>query len=146
MNGEHIQDWLDGRAPGEWTAEEEEKAARHAAECPDCHDAWLAARIARTLLHARTGNPFPVPVGFRARLMSAVRERPPARLIDRLWLANARLVYAIALSILILGLVTLREEMRFRAQVAAEPDIETGSLVVAYDLAMGESDNDGLSN
>lgn len=146
MKGDHIQDWLDGRAPGDWTTEEGEKAARHAAECPDCHDAWLAAQMARTLLQARSGQPFPVPGGFRASVMSAVRERPPARLIDRLWLANARLVYAMALSILILGLVTLREEMRFRAQVAAEPDIETGSLVIAYDLAMGESDDDGLSN
>ncbi len=146
MNNEHINAWLDGRDAGDWTDAEIDAASHHASACEDCRQVWLAAQAARALLQARCAHSLEVPPAFSARVMAAVRDNTPVPLLSRLWLANARLVYGLAASFLILAIFSLKEELALRKHVASEADLDTGSMVMAYDLAMGDSDEDGFSN
>lgn len=148
MKHPHITEWLDQRSPEDWPPADFAFAEQHIADCEDCRAAWFAWQAARALLQARAVEQAPVPLGFVTRVMAGVREIPsPALpLVKRLWMVSARMVYGLAAVTLVLVLLAVREEMAQPWPAALEPELEIGSMVIAYDQAMGAPDESGIDN
>lgn len=106
MRDDHIIDLLDRSAIGALGEDERARVEAHAAGCPSCRRAYLAARVSAEMLAARAGVAIEPPPFFHTRVMSALRERQAATegsSLSRMWRAAGSLVSAMATFVLLLG-------------------------------------------
>lgn len=109
MKDEHVTELLES-GPLSGLSEGELATVRdHAAACPACRRAYLAARAAELMLRERAAATVEPPPFFRTRVLAALRERaaPEPSALGRLWRAAWLQVSAMAAAVVLLGALTL---------------------------------------
>ncbi len=112
MRTDHIRDFIDERGLSAIDGAERERLEVHAAGCPECSEALIAARFSAEMLRSRaevsvvTPPPF-----FEARVMAAVRERQAQKLpfwsFGRWWQASSGMVGAMVLMAAVFAILTI---------------------------------------
>ena len=109
MKNEHILEILDEKAFADFGEAEMSFIKAHAAQCPDCFQAFEAARISSVLLKTHAAETFEPSPFFQARVMANLREKQakinPFAAIGRLWKASASLV--VVMMTMVVGLIAL---------------------------------------
>ena len=148
MSNNHIIQMLDERPFDNLSNYEVERAESHIRECDECRSAFDAARIASTLLTARSRQTAEVPPFFNTRVLAAIRERQltadgPALL--KLWRAAGALISAMALVLVVLTGMTLfsRNSLAPVPQLSASQNLYSAEYVV---LRSGDVDEDEMAN
>ena len=122
----------------------------HIATCDQCKSAYDAARVAASLIHARTSETVEPGRFFKTRVMAAIRERQltaeePA--LVRMWRAAGALISTLALVLVTLtGMTIFSQSPDSQSQtpvVAASQNIYSPEYVV---LERGDLDDDELAN
>jgi len=125
-------------------------AESHIAMCQQCKSAYDAARIAASLIQARTSETVDAGPFFKTRVMAAIRERQltaeePA--LARVWRAAGALISTMALLLVTLtGMTIFSQSPDTRIQtpvVAASQNLYSPEYVV---LERGELDEDEVAN
>src|SRR5438132_5301438 len=96
----------------------------HIAICDECKSAYDAARVAASLIQARTAETADVGPFFKTRVVAAIRERrlsPEEPPLVRMWRAAGALVSTIAVLLVILAGMT----------IFTSPDSQTGLTMPA---------------
>jgi len=125
-------------------------AESHIAMCQQCKSAYDAARVAASLIQARTSETVDASPFFKTRVMAAIRERQltaeePA--LVRMWRAAGALISTLALLLVTLtGMTIFSQSHEFQSQtpvVAASQNLYSPEYVV---LERGDLDDDELAN
>lgn len=111
MKDRHILEILDGKKFAELSRDELETFQTHSAGCPDCRQAFEAARVSAALLNIRAGVPAVEPSAFfQSKVLNAIREkqnlRKPIAAFRRWWQASYALVCSMLFIVITLGAVT----------------------------------------
>jgi hypothetical protein len=125
-------------------------AESHIATCEQCKSAYDAARVAASLIQARTSEALEPGPFFKTRVMAAIRERQltaeePA--LVRMWRAAGALISTLALVLVTLtGMTIFSQSTDSQSQmpvVAASQNLYSPEYVV---LERGDLDDDELAN
>ncbi|MEK6287026.1 MAG: hypothetical protein AABO57_14905 [Acidobacteriota bacterium] len=150
MRDTHIIKMLEEKPFSSLSGGDIASAESHIASCDACKSAYLAARIAASLIQARTSEAIDVGPFFKTRVMAALRERrlsseEPA--ILRMWKAAGALVSTMALLLVILTGMTIfspsPEWQAPTAAVAASQNLYSPEYVV---LESGDIGDDEMAN
>ena len=111
MKDRHILEILDEKSFAEFGGDELKNFQIHCAECPDCRQAFEAARISSVLLNVRAAIPAPAPSAFfQSKVLNAIREkqnlRKPLAAFWRWWQASSALVWLMFFIVATLGILT----------------------------------------
>ncbi|MEK6323128.1 MAG: hypothetical protein AABN33_15760 [Acidobacteriota bacterium] len=150
MRDTHIIKMLEEKAFDNLSRSKIASAESHIAGCDECKSAYSAARVAASLVKARTAEAIDVGPFFKTRVMAALRERrlsseEPA--ILRMWRAAGALVSTMAVLLVILAGMTIfspSPELQMQtAAVAASQNLYSPEYVV---LESGDIGDDELAN
>jgi predicted anti-sigma-YlaC factor YlaD len=122
-------------------------AESHIANCDECKSAYDAARIAASLIQARTAETVEVGPFFKTRVMAAIRESglsPEESPLVRMWRAAGALVSTMAVLVVMLaGMTIFSESPDSQMTIASSQSIYSPEYVV---LERGDLDDDELAN
>jgi hypothetical protein len=125
-------------------------AESHIATCNQCKSAYDAARVAASLIQARTSEIVDASPFFKTRVMAAIRERqliPEEPALVRMWRAAGALISTLALVLVTLaGMTIFSQSTDSQSQmpvVAASQNLYSPEYVV---LERGDLDDDELVN
>ena len=125
-------------------------AESHIATCEQCKSAYDAARVAASLIQARTSEIVDASPFFKTRVMAAIRERqliPEEPALVRMWRAAGALISTLALVLVTLtGMTIFSQSTDSQSQmpvVAASQNLYSPEYVV---LERGDLDDDELAN
>jgi hypothetical protein len=125
-------------------------AESHIAMCQQCKSAYDAARVAASLIQARTSEIVDASPFFKTRVMAAIRERqliPEEPALVRMWRAAGALISTLALVLVTLtGMTIFSQSTDSQSQmpvVAASQNLYSPEYVV---LERGDLDDDELVN
>jgi hypothetical protein len=112
MKDTHILEILDDKRFAELGGDELKTIQTHAASCPDCHQAFEAARVSAGLLNARAAVPAAEPSAFfQSKVLNALREkqniRRPVAAFWRWWQASYPLVCSMLFIVITLAVLTM---------------------------------------
>jgi predicted anti-sigma-YlaC factor YlaD len=112
MRDRHILEILDRAGFAELSADELETVRAHSIECPNCRQAFDAARVSSVLLKKRAGAPAIEPSAFfQSKVLHAIREkqnlRTPIETFRRWWQASYAMVCSMLLIVITLAVLTL---------------------------------------
>jgi hypothetical protein len=121
----------------------------HTAICDECKSAYYAARVAASLIQARTAETVDVGPFFKTRVMAAIREgrlSPQEPLLVRMWRAAGALVSTMAVLLVILAGMTIfskSPDSPIGVTMAASQNLYSPEYVV---LERGDLADDDLAN
>ena len=150
MPDNHIIKMLDEKPFGSLSDGDIASAESHIAMCRQCKSAYDAARVAASLIQARTSETVDASPFFKTRVMAAIRERQltleePS--LVRMWRAAGALISTLALVLVILtGMTIFSQSPDSQSQtpvVAASQNLYSPEYVV---LERGDLDDDELAN
>ena len=122
-------------------------AESHIAICDECKSAYDAARIAASLIQARTAETVDVVPFFNTRVMAAIRESrlsPEEAPLVRMWRAAGALVSTMAvLLVMLAGMTIFSESPDSQMTMAASQNLYSPEYVV---LERGDLGDDELAN
>jgi len=122
-------------------------AESHIAICDECKSAYDAARIAASLIQARTAETVDVGPFFKTRVMAAIRESrlsPEESPLVRMWRAAGALVSTMAvLLVMLAGMTIFSESPDSQMTMAASQNLYSPEYVV---LERGDLGDDELAN
>lgn len=124
-------------------------AESHIAICDECKSAYDAARIAASLIQARTAETVDVGPFFKTRVMAAIRESrlsPEESPLVRMWRAAGALVSTMAVLVVILTGMTIFSESpdsQMELTIASSQNLYSPEYVV---LERGDLGDDELAN
>ena len=150
MPDSHIIKMLDEKPFGGLSDGEIARAESHIAACLQCKSAYDAARVAASLIQARTSETVRPGPFFKTRVMAAIRERhltPEEPALVRVWRAAGALISTMALLLVILSGITIfsqsPDSQGPTTVVAASQNLYSPEYVV---LERGDLDDDELAN
>lgn len=150
MPDNHIIKMLDEKPFGSLGDAEIARAESHIATCDQCKSAYDAARVAASLIQARTSETVDAGPFFKTRVMAAIRERqltPEEPALARMWRAAGALISTMALLLVILTGITIFSQSPYSqsptTEVAASQNLYSPEYVV---LERGDLDDDELAN
>lgn len=149
MPDKHIIRTLEEKSFNSLSGDDIAGVKAHIAICDKCKSAYEAARVAASLIHARTAEIVDVGPFFKTRVMAAIRESrlsPEEAPLVRMWRAAGALVSAIAVLLLILVGMTIfsnNPESQTESTMAASQNLYSPEYVV---LERSDSDDDELAN
>lgn len=117
----------------------------HIAICDECKSAYDAARIAASLIQARTAETVDVGPFFKTRVMAAIREKlsPEEPALVRMWRAAGALVSAMAVLLVVLAGMTIFSDSQTELTIASSQNLYSPEYVV---LVRGDLSDDELAN
>ena len=119
MRDPHITSLFEEKPVGRLSADELAAIEAHVAECGDCLRSYRAARLAESLIAARSAETQTAPPFFKTRVMAAIRERrlstEPAAWL-RIWRAAGAMLMAMMMLVVVLAGWTV-----FNAAAVATP-------------------------
>lgn len=150
MRDNHIIKMLDEKPFSGMDDGDIEGAESHIEACEQCKSAYDAARLAASLIQARTSETVVPGPFFKTRVMAAIRERhltPEEPAIVRMWRAAGALISTMALLLVILTGITIfsqsPDSQSPTTVVAASQNLYSPEYVV---LERGDLDDDELAN
>ena len=150
MSDNHIIKMLDEKPFGALGDREIANAESHIATCEQCKFAYDAARVAASLIQARTSETVDASPFFKTRVMAAIREgqlTPEEPALVRMWRAAGALISTLALLLVTLtGMTIFSQSPDSQSQmpvVAASQNLYSPEYVV---LERGDLDEDELAN
>ncbi|MFY9553549.1 MAG: hypothetical protein WAV20_07135 [Blastocatellia bacterium] len=145
MRDTHIIKMLEENAFDSLKPDELATAESHIGGCDECNSAYSAARVAASLIKARTAEAIDVGPFFKTRVMASVRERglsPEVPALVRMWRAAGALVSAMVVLVVILAGMTLSWQRPDSQTVAASQSLFSPEYVM---LERGDPDDDELA-
>jgi predicted anti-sigma-YlaC factor YlaD len=121
-------------------------AESHIAICDECKSAYDAARIAASLIQARTAETVDVGPFFKTRVMAAIRESrlsPEEAPLVRMWRAAGALVSTMAVLLVMLAGMTIFSESPDSQMELTSQNLYSPEYVV---LERGDLGDDELAN
>jgi len=150
MADNHIIKMLDEKPFGSLGDGDIASAESHIAMCQQCKSAYDAARVAASLIQARTSETVDASPFFKTRVMASIRERqltPEEPALVRMWRAAGVLISTLALLLVTLtGMTIFSQSPDSQSQtpvVAASQNLYSPEYVV---LERGDLDDDELAN
>jgi predicted anti-sigma-YlaC factor YlaD len=110
MPNTHIIKTLEGKPFDSLSGDDIASVESHIAICDECKSAYDAARIAASLIQARTAETVDVGPFFKTRVVAAIRDRrlsPEEPPLVRMWKAAGALVSTMAVLLVILAGMTI---------------------------------------
>jgi hypothetical protein len=112
MRDRHILEILDRAGFAELSEDELETVRAHSIECPNCRQAFDAARVSSVLLNVRAAAPAIEPSAFfQSKVLNALREkqnlRKPIETFRRWWQASYALVCSMLFIVITLAFLTM---------------------------------------
>jgi len=140
MRDEHVTNLFEEKPASRLSADELAAIETHVAACGDCMRSYRAARLAESLIEARSAETHAAPPFFKTRVMAAIRERrlssEPAAWL-RIWRAAGAMLMAMAMLVVVLTGLTVFNY----ATVATPPDVAVGQNIDSPDeVVFGQDD------
>lgn len=147
MRDTHIIKMLEEKAFDNLSRSEVASAESHIAGCDECKSAYSAARVAASLVKARTSEAIDVGPFFKTRVIAALRERrlsPEEPALVRMWKAAGALVSMMTAVVVILaGMTFFWQGPDSQTAIAASQNLFSPEYVM---LERGDSGDDELAN
>ena len=147
MPGTHIIRTLEEKPFDSLSGDDIASVESHIAICDECKSAYNAARVAASLIQARTAETVDVGPFFKTRVMAAIRERrlsPEEAPLVRMWRAAGALVSTMAILVVMLaGMTIFSENPDSQVTIASSQNIYSPEYVV---LERGDLGDDELAN
>jgi predicted anti-sigma-YlaC factor YlaD len=141
MRDQHITSLFEEKPISRLSAGELATIEAHVAACDDCLRSYRAARLAESLIEARSAEAHAAPPFFKTRVMAAIRERrlstePTAWL--RIWRAAGSMLTAMAMLVVVLAGLTV---FNYGTVATTPPDMAIGQNVYSPDeVVFGQDD------
>jgi len=150
MADTHIIKMLDETPFGGLRDSDIARCESHIAACEQCKAAYEAARLASSLIQARTSETVNAGPFFKARVLAAIRERrlaPEEPVLLRMWRAAGAMVSTMVLLLAVLTGITIftqNPDSQWQTAIAAASEnLYSPEYVV---LERGDRDDDELAN
>ena len=149
MPDKHIIRTLEEKPFNSLSADDIASVESHIAICKECKSAYEAARVAASLIQARTAQTVDVGPFFNVRVMAAIRESrlsPEEAPLVRMWRAAGALVSGIAVLLMILVGMTIfskSPDSQIELTMAASQNLYSPEYVV---LERGDPGDEELAN